>query len=664
MTGWAWLLLVVVFGVHTFQATRLFPSLDSIVDRKSPVLLVDHAIHEDHGALGARFLRDSGRTWGYDPFFMAGYPETPVWDSSSNPSILFAWLDGQPGYRGYKVGLFASSILFLAAVSGGAWAAGLRIGEVALATLLAWFVFWTGFGGGLWRAGLFAFVSASGGVGLLLGFCLRFDRSPRWFNWLGLTFVGTILFFFHVTAPILAIGGLVAFLATVVPKHGWRWLAAIVGAGLTAVALNLFWLVPLWRFRGIRTGSGLFMTANSAWFLYDFVTAPSIEGRTCLVVVVLGFAGLTLWWFSGRRAVAAAYGGSIVGLILLTGFGSLWEPTRNLEPLRFRVGFLFLLSVPAGSFVANLSRVISERVGEGLRGSLAVVVVWGAAIGAGAAFEPNYFQGVWYLLSQRRPLVVGFKPEMKMLVEWLRANTELSGRILFEDQLRLLEATDPESTHWTPLLPDLLGADKRMFIGGIYQTAFVKHHNQAAFGDFQLGDRPIDEWSDRQFQEYASRYNLGWVVCWSPLSRFWFDQYPGAKRVAKIPRFVTYTRPPSDNVHEREAIERRSSREISLKYMIEGERDYVIYRLDRPMTYFLKGKGRIVNVEPDRIELADVEPQDGAVVISLHWLESWVSEPALTLKPEPMAPDPVDFVRIEMNEPVGRIVLRNGKIGP
>ena len=40
--------------------------------------MVDHAIHEYHCALGARFLGERGTTWGFDPFFMAGYPETPV----------------------------------------------------------------------------------------------------------------------------------------------------------------------------------------------------------------------------------------------------------------------------------------------------------------------------------------------------------------------------------------------------------------------------------------------------------------------------------------------------------------------------------------------------------------------------------------------------------
>ncbi len=34
------------------------------------------------------------------------------------------------------------------------------------------------------------------------------------------------------------------------------------------VAVNLVWLVPLWRFRGLRVGLGFFMTTDSAGFLW------------------------------------------------------------------------------------------------------------------------------------------------------------------------------------------------------------------------------------------------------------------------------------------------------------------------------------------------------------------------------------------------------------
>jgi hypothetical protein len=182
----------------------------------------------------------------------------------------------------------------------------------------------------------------------------------------------------------------------------------------------------------------------------------------------------------------------------------------------------------------------------------------------------------------------------------------------------------------------------------------------AAYGDNQLGDRPNDEWSSAAVKLYCDRYNVGWVVCWSPLSRFWFDRFEPARRVAILPRFGSPNRPVSSNDHEWNAMIRRAGLEVARRYMIEGESRYVIYRVERPRSYFLSGKGRIVAFEPNRIELADVEPEHGALVLSLHWLDSWKTDPPLRVRPEPVLGDPVDFVRIELPGPTSRIVLYNG----
>ncbi len=655
-----WLFLVL--AAHAWGATRLFPSWRSIIDPATPVVVVDHAIHEYHGTLGAGFLREAGTSWGYDPFFMAGYPETPVWDSSGNLAILFDFLGGgKDSFRAYKIGLFAASILGLVALGLGARATGLGWGEAAVASGLAAVYFWVGYPIVLWRSGLFAFLSAAIGAGLLLGLCVRFDRHPTWPTWLALTSVAAGLFFTHVTAPILVGGGVLAFYAVVARRHGRRWHLAIAGAVLVTVLVNLGWLVPLWQFRGLRVGSGLFMTTDSARYLLDYYLSPSVDARVGLALILVGSVGLILWWFGGRRPAAAAFGGSIVALVLLTGFGSLWGPTKVLEPLRFRVAFCYLLAVPAASALVQASVALARVAGGGIRGRMATILAWGAVLGGWGWFDAGFFGAARSWLVQYRPLIVGYPPEARTLVDWIERNTDLSARILFEDQLRLLEATDAESTHWTPLLPALLAPETRLFIGGLYQTAFIQHHQMAAFGDFQLGDRPIDEWTPAQIAAYADRYNLGWVVCWSPLSRFTFDRLPGATRVATLPRFATPGRPPSNNERERTTILRRAGLETARRYIFEGESSYAVYRLARPHTYFLRGRGRITAVAPNRVELADVEPDDqGVAVLSLHWLDTWTTDPATPIRPEPSPPDPVPFVRIETKTPIPRLVLRNG----
>ena len=367
----AFLVIGLVLGAHAWKTARLFPSVASLLDPASPVVFVDHAIHEYHGALGAGFLKGNGTTWGYDPFFMAGYPETPVWDSSSNPSIAFQVLGGEAnGFRSYKLGLFAVSVLGFAALIWGGRASGLGWNVLAVATTLAWIYFWVEQPVSFLRTGLFAFVGAGLGSALLLGLCVRIDKTPdSGWAWPALALVGAGLFFTHVTAPILVGPGALAFYCVVARRHGWSWHLKVLGAVGFTVGVNLIWLVALWKFRGLRVGSGFFMTTDDPWFLWTYYLAPSVDSRTGLFLLIFGGLGLVGWWSGGRRSAAAAFGGSIASLIVLTGFGSLWEPTKTLEPLRFRIVFLPAPDDP-------------RRVEPGPRPALAGSETRGRALGA------------------------------------------------------------------------------------------------------------------------------------------------------------------------------------------------------------------------------------------------------------------------------------------
>jgi hypothetical protein len=660
---WAVALLAVILAAHITLSVRLFPGVQSIVDPDAPVLMVDHTIHEYHGALGARFLREHGTTWGYDPFFMAGYPETPVWDSSSNLSILFQSLaGGRYSPAAYKLGLLVCMVLTVAMDPAGAWGAGLGGPEVAVAALLAWLAFWTGFAAVLWRSGLFAFVVASGGLPLLIGLALRVDARPTAGRWAALTVAGALLVFAHVTTPVLALGAMVGFASASACRHGRRWSAAMVASPVLALLANAFWLVPMWRFRGIRTPSFIFLRTDSAWYLWDFFLRPGPDSRLTLALVILGGAGLALWWAEGARVRAAAFGGAALMLLALFGFGSLWGVAVALEPLRFRVPLALVLAVPAGSALCRAAGRTTRAFRGGRRGA-ALTALGGAALLAGLVLAtPRTFRfaGERFAAAWNRPLVVGLRPEMHALVRTLRTRTDPSARVLFEDQLRLLEATDPESVHWTPLLPFLLQPDARQFIGGLYETAFIAHNRAASFGDFQLGGRYIEQWSPGELAVYFDRYNVGWVVCWSPLSRFYFDHLPSVRLIAVVPRYCTHYRPFAPEPHTLRALQERTDPATVMKYLSQAESRYAIYRVERPHSFFLRGTGRVSSVDANRVELSDVVPDGGEVVLSLHWLDTWRVDPPLPVSPAPVPGDPVPFVRIKLDDPAERVVLFNG----
>ena len=304
-------LLVAVLAAHALGAIRLFPTPRALLENDYPVIAVDHAIHLYHGALGSQFLRDHGTTWGYDPFFMAGYPETPVWDSSSNLSILFQALAGG-GYhpRAYNVGLLACSIVAMASIPAGAAATGLGLWEIALTALLGWLYLRCGWPDVFWRSGLFAFVTASCSGVLLIGLLSSFDRRVGAGRWGAVTATGAAVWFAHVTTPILIAGAVLGFTLTTARHSSWRRYAALGAAALCAMAVNLIWLVPLWKFSGIRSVQSFFMAPTSGWFLIEKYLRADADSRLGLLILVLGVAGLVAWLKEGKCVPTATFGGA------------------------------------------------------------------------------------------------------------------------------------------------------------------------------------------------------------------------------------------------------------------------------------------------------------------------------------------------------------------
>lgn len=655
-------LLVLVLLVHAAFSVRTFPTFESLHDDR-PVVMVDHALHLYHGAMGARALWERGTTWAYDPFFMAGYPETPVWDSSSNLSILFqAMAGGRYSPRAYKIGLFLCGLLLLPMVVLASRKLGLRAGETLAVSALAGVYLWAGFPRSLWLSGLFSFVTASCAVVYLLSKVARLPEEPRARHWLGLTAFAAIALWAHVTTPILAAGGLLGYLLTGFRRRSWKVRLGLVVAAAVAVLPNLVWLSPLWRFRSLRTGTGFFMTADSPLWLFEYFAMAPGDGQLSGLIVLLGIAGLVLWFRTERGIAAATIGGSALALLLLSAFGSQWHPTRMLEPLRFRVPSVLLFSVPAGSLVACALGALSRRAGGRWLGALAAGMAGVVALVLLVVAMPGTSRVIAGQFRSRSPLVVGLRPEMTALVSRLERETDPSGRILFEDQLRLLEATDPESTHWTPLLPELLRPERRSFLGGLYAGAFIAHYHGSAFADYQLAGRPLDAWSIRDLGVFFERYNVGWVVAWSPLARWRLDRQPGVLKLGEMSRWSTPGRPISEVAYQYQGkvIARSSGLDAARGYLDRPEGRYALYRVERPRSYFLRGTGRVESVDVNRVVLRDVVPKDGAAVLSMHWLSTWRADPPVRLARSPVPGDRVGFIRIETERPLERLVLVNG----
>ena len=229
----------------------------------------------------------------------------------------------------------------------------------------------------------------------------------------------------------------------------------------------------------------------------------------------------------------------------------------------------------------------------------------------GPAFRPNWGEH----LRNPAPLEIGLSPDRNGIVNYLKEKTTAEARVLWEDR-----RGDRLTSRWTALLPVLTG---RSFIGGLDADAGIEH---AATGliDQQLSGRPLSDWTDNQLHEYCERYNVGWVVCWTTGSSARFQSWSDAEAVADL----------RDGGCGR------------------------VFKINRRHNFALTGSARWLRADARHIVLEDVQPENGEVVLSLHYqagLRVTPSRVGIERATDPR--DPIPFVRLVVKEPVARVTI-------
>ncbi|HMP01140.1 MAG TPA: hypothetical protein PKC45_01445, partial [Gemmatales bacterium] len=268
---------------------------------------------------------------------------------------------------------------------------------------------------------------------------------------------------------------------------------------------------------------------------------------------------------------------------------------------------LFVATLPAAVGLRTLvgwlggtsGRVWARITKVALAGTVVAVVV----LLMPAASGPD-----WPL--QVAPLPVGISPGVEQLMAQLREATEPTARILWEDDA----TTEP----WSPLLP---AWTDRHFIGGLSRQGPIEHL-QWHLGEGQWRGRRLADWSDSELDRCVTSLNIGWIVAHSQ----------GV--LARCAAWPTADRP----------------------VPLAGGRHLIPLR--RPHSYILHGQARVDTLDQRRITLVDVEPEDGVVLLSLHYhltLRSTTNR--VTLSPAAHLDGSVPLTRLHVPGPLSRLTI-------
>jgi hypothetical protein len=580
-----------------------------------PIVSGRHPLHLYHGYLGAQALRERGTLCCYDPAFYAGYPKTPVFDSGSRPAELFLSLAGST-YRpeAYKIGLavccLAVPLLLFAAARG----AGLGRGASCLAVAIGLLIWWGKPCRDLLEAGELDLLLAGLAALAQLGLLVRFDSRPGLRAWVAVLASGCLGWFAQPALLCALFPLILIYYFSVGARHPLGWHLALLSALAGGVVVNSFWLFDWLGFCWIRAPLQV-ETPLLPHRTFHMLWAAPLWGEAAdriLAGVVLAGAVFGVWLFNATRQRPAArlLGIGAAGFLSLAIAGLGCESLARIGTPRLFVPALWFAALPA-AYGLTKGAALAYRVTGGVWRGAALTTALLATAALAARDTARYFA---VRCAGTTPLAIGMATEDQALVEAITSHTSPEARILWEDC-----CASPSASRWSALLPILTD---RAYLGGLDADACIEHA-YPGFVEQNLAGRPIASWRDEELREFCRHYNVGWVVCRSPAAVARFRAWLGTDPVVTM----------------------------------SGSSPVCLYQL--PLgSFVLKGRARLLYADWRHIALADVTPEDGKVILSMHYQAGLrVSPSRVQIEKEPDPYDPIPLIRLRVPGPVARLTL-------
>ncbi len=243
--GLWWPAVAALFAWQGWLTLGLFgpDPLDGLSNDR-PLVSGSHAQHQYLGYHGAISLAARGNDCAYDPYFLAGYLKTPIFDGSRLAEIFFLLGGGSYQPAAYKIGLAACCLLvplLLLIACGGA---GFDRVTTLLAVFLGQLVWWGPLGRGALEAGDSELYLASLAGLAHVGLLISFHRSASLHAWVGLWLTGCLGWYLQPLLFPIALPLLLGYYLSIGARHDFlTWHLAFWLAELGAVLVNLTWLI-------------------------------------------------------------------------------------------------------------------------------------------------------------------------------------------------------------------------------------------------------------------------------------------------------------------------------------------------------------------------------------------------------------------------------------
>jgi hypothetical protein len=606
---WVGVLLI----LNALLTIELFPLNFLLIEQ--PIGYIDFMQHYTHADSFVKMVKDNHTTWGYNPTYMAGYPDL-VWFDLDNKFVEILTLLGN--FVGLSVAVSMKIVVFIEFLIEPFFIlmAFLNFGFGLKSSILAYLGTLLILNG---PVGLF--FNVSGMFSFVFAAIFSFYTFSIFYKWIcrndeqsikqtvllgGCTCLAPLL---HSTSIIMIgipVGMLFLLNARSFDRKRWKCLIGIVSA---SILINLYWIYPLFINFHYTVAGERAWTGDFEWKNYGIIWLGGI------VLTMGGVFGLA-YLYRGARILRQNFKNQLVWIVLsvilifvLLG-GPGWVIARSIQPNRFLLLVLLYLMVPMIAVLNTFS--IETRWNKRVMGSILLLslLVPGLVmifIRFGNPGQSTILEIAHKIFSRQMGAGVLVDPENLELIQWLNENTSSDqGRIMIEHPQGEGQES-PFSVFYTGLLPGIHHYVKGQFLGAPrFETPLI-HNKYTRFSHQEMFGIPIESLSTDDLRKRLELYNVKWIVAVEGNISNYLDNQP-----------QLFTK----------------KKEIGLVRIYEVNEDY---------GYFLQGSGQ-VRVSLNHIELSNLVGKD--IVIKYHWQDGFETQPKVVIKPYNFEEDPVGFIHL------------------
>jgi hypothetical protein len=594
------IVLLAVMGVlQTLKTVFLFRGVD--IHQHTPLLTSDFVTYWARAFRTHQFMQLSGRSWGYDPFQMGGYPAIETGGILLNlvPHFLHNVLPLESTLLGMEIGFFLLLPL-PGALAYFLWEKSLGKSMFFAAVLIYTYGWFEPFSKTYISVGALAFQMAVFACFLQVILFWKWTQTKTWLTWSFMTALSCLIFQLHpLSCLIVGFPCLALFIHAIPSMKRIDFLQLFLAIVLT-ISINLNWIVPYVFFKDWVSYTLFFRTGGWRQIVdtYKCVNVGGVVNSFFLLVMIVGLKHL----FKQSLSKGLFFTGWLIWLGILGYFGSQLPWIKELQPVRFVLPFSLVV-------YALASMVLFDWVSHHRR--FRWVLFGFSLIPLHSFYQHISAAPEKFLLSNQ------FPSTQKELIEFVK-NNPTEGRYLIE--------TTDEGPHFLDMLPNLTG---QSIIGGPYAATYLAtritifYTGQASLGRPIFFGRDLQTYPEQEFKHQLNLYHVTRVMAHSKAAQDYLRQFP---------------------------------KQLRLISTVGG---YDCYDVLSPSSWFYRGKGK-VQLGLDKIELSDLEGED--IIIKSHYLKTLRTDLPIQLEPFYVESWPLPFIRVNRPPGVLSVRIENGGI--